>query len=175
MQKDILRARKLYFDYCGNSFFMHREGVYDEYKAYNISKEQELLWKEELVETLYNQLSVDGGYAFHKLSMIAEDYHDYSIVEKLIAYLSTNMTKGDSLIKLIYAETLLRIACSTELTKIKLDVISDLLKSVSDHPITVDSSWTKKGFSDKLPDEEYIKNRLKKDFNRLAEAKQIWM
>jgi hypothetical protein len=165
------KAKTLFFRYRGNFFYMSREGEYEEYKRYNISKEQELLWKDELVETLYNQLSFEDSYAFHTLAMIAENYHDYSIIEKLIVYSKDNMSKGDSLIKLVYAELLLNIACPKALTKVKLDVVSNLLRSVSDNPIVVDSSWSKKGFADKLPDEAYIKDRLERDLNRLAEAK----
>ena len=79
--KNMLRAKEIYVGYNGSSFFMQRERVYDEYKSYNISKEQELAWKEELVEILYNQLSFEDSYAFHKLAMIAENFHDHSIVE----------------------------------------------------------------------------------------------
>ena len=169
---NMLRAKEIYFGYCGNSFFMRREGFYDEYKSYNISKEQELVWKEEIVENLYNQLSFEDSYAFHKLAMIAENDNDYSVVEKLITYISNNKTKGDSLIKLIYAEVLLKIPCPKELAKVKFDLVENILQIVLDNPVTVYSSWLKKGFADKLPDEAYIKNRLKKDLNRLVEAKK---
>lgn len=169
--KNMLRAKEIYVGYNGSSFFMQREGVYDEYKSYNISKEQEIAWKEELIEILYNQLSFEDGYAFYKLAVIAENYHDQSIVEKLITYISNNKTKGDSLIKLIYAEVLLKIPCPKELAKVKFDVVDNILHIVLDNPITVNSSWLKKGFADKLPDDAYIKNRLKKDLNCLAEAK----
>jgi len=169
--KNFNKAKELFFHYCGSLFHMSREGDYTEYKTYNISKEQELIWKNELVEKWVNQLSFKDTLAFLRLVMIAENYHDYNVVKRLIRYVADNIDRGDSLIKLVYAEVLLNIVCPKELTKAKVGAVGDLLRSVSDNPITVDSSWTKKGFSDKLPDEEYIINRLKKDLAHLAEAK----
>ena len=168
--KSILKAKELYFSYCGSSFYMSREGDYTEYKTYNISKKQELIWKNQLIEKWVNQLSFKDTLAFSRLAMIAENYHDYNVVKRLIGYVSDNIDRGDSLIKLVYAEVLLNIACPKELIKAKMGVVGDLLRSVSDNPITVDSSWTQKGFADKLPDEDYIKKRLNKDFDRFAKA-----
>lgn len=171
--KSFSKAQNIFFDYSGSFFLMSREGIYEEYKSYNISKDQELVWKDELVEKWYKQLSVEDTLALSKLASITADYHDYSIVEKLIGFIVNNMDKGDSLIKLIYAETLLNIACPKDLTRAKIDTVIDLLKSVSSNPITVNPIWTQRGFAE-LPDKEYIANRLKKDLDRAVEIKRMY-
>lgn len=165
--RNMLRAKELYFSYHGSSFYMQRGGEYEKYKAFNISEEQELMWKDELVENLLNRLSFESTYELHKLAMIAESYLDYNIVERLITYIANNMSKGDSFVKLNYAEVLLKMPCPKELMETKLDVVSDLLFNVSNNPITMNSDRIPDGLSD----EEYITNRLKNDLIRLAMAK----
>jgi hypothetical protein len=51
------RAKQLYTDYCGNSFFMDREGDYGEYKQYNVPSDLESQWRAERIETLISQLN----------------------------------------------------------------------------------------------------------------------
>lgn len=51
------RAKELYTIYDGSTFHMGREGVYDEYKRYNVSLEQEAEWRAELVALWISRLS----------------------------------------------------------------------------------------------------------------------
>lgn len=44
------QAKKIFFDSFGSHCQMDREGVYEKYKQYGISKEQEKLWLSELEE-----------------------------------------------------------------------------------------------------------------------------
>jgi hypothetical protein len=53
------RAKQLYTYYCGNSFFMDREGDYEEYKQYNVPSDLESQWRAERIETLISQLTPD--------------------------------------------------------------------------------------------------------------------
>ena len=39
--KDEADAKRMFFDYACNSFFMSHDGVYEEYKRYGISEAQE--------------------------------------------------------------------------------------------------------------------------------------
>lgn len=160
----MLRAKELYFSYYGSSFYMQRGGDYEEYQAFNISEKQEQIWKDELVENLFNRLSFESTYELHKLAMIAESYLDNNIADKLIVYIANNITKGDSFIKLNYAEVLLKLPCAKELIERKLNVVSDLLMSVSNNPITINTGRIPEGLSN----QEYITNRLEDALNRLA-------
>ena len=169
--KSLARAKELFFYYCGSFFHMDREGDYQEYIKYKVSKEQEEDWKNELVELKVSQLSFNEITAFSNLAMIASTYYDYRIVERLIAFVRSNINEGDSLIKLIFAEILLNIACPKELTASKIQVVFMLLGSVSNHPVTVSPTWKGKPFAE-LPDEEYIRIRLNKDMDWANDIKK---
>ncbi|NLP41266.1 MAG: hypothetical protein GX348_03570 [Veillonellaceae bacterium] len=169
----LAKAKTMFFRYQGNFFYMSRDGEYEEYKKYNIPKEQELIWKDELVMQWYNKLSFKDTVAFQNLAAIAENYEDYSIVERLIKFVADNLNEGDSLIKLVYAEILLNIACPKELLNAKLETVTDLLNYVKNNDITIDSGWIKKGFAE-LPNKDYVLNRLKNDLKRTMEIKEMY-
>lgn len=49
-ETECARAKEIYFKYCCNSFFLHREDDAEEYESYKASREQERQWREEFVE-----------------------------------------------------------------------------------------------------------------------------
>lgn len=56
--KEIMdRAEYLFFTYNGNHYYMANDGVYEEYKSYNIPKEQESIWLTEINSSAIRNLS----------------------------------------------------------------------------------------------------------------------
>lgn len=55
-------AESIFYAYDGNHSAMGNDGVYDEYKSYNVSEEQEALWFKEIIEKKRNEMfySEDG-------------------------------------------------------------------------------------------------------------------
>lgn len=53
------RAKQLYTNYYGSSFFMGREGDYEEYKQYNVPSELESQWRAERIAYLAGKLTPD--------------------------------------------------------------------------------------------------------------------
>ena len=49
--KDLERAKELFLLYEGNGYLMAVDGVWDEYKSYNISEELENTWNLEFIKT----------------------------------------------------------------------------------------------------------------------------
>jgi len=43
------RAKEIFFKYCCNSFFLHREDDGEEYDSYNVATEEERLWRQEFI------------------------------------------------------------------------------------------------------------------------------
>lgn len=49
-------AESMFYVYDGNHSAMAKDGVYDEYKSYNVSKEQEAIWFKEILEGKRNEV-----------------------------------------------------------------------------------------------------------------------
>ena len=49
--KDLEKAKELFLLYEGNGYLMAVDGVWDEYKSYNISEELENTWNLEFIKT----------------------------------------------------------------------------------------------------------------------------
>ena len=58
MENEWQRAKELFTEYLGSSFQMHREGEYEEYKTYNVPKELEVIWFNELIDQFSKELSI---------------------------------------------------------------------------------------------------------------------
>lgn len=109
------RARELFFSYLGNEFFMWKDGDLDEYKNYNISKDQELLWKEELIRKLCCELEVKHNSSLNGLILIINYFGEYDLLNKVVHFISNNYQEADSFLKLRYAEELFDIIEKSEL------------------------------------------------------------
>ena len=49
-------AKELFVSFLGSKYQMTREGVIERYLSYNVSKEEEMTWIEELFQSLYIRL-----------------------------------------------------------------------------------------------------------------------
>ena len=103
------RAKELFFSYYGNEFFMWKDGDLDEYKSYNISKDQELLWRAELIDKLCSKLDVKHNSSLNGLILIINYFGEYDLLKKVLYFISDNYSEADSFLKLRYAEELFDI------------------------------------------------------------------
>jgi hypothetical protein len=67
MTDDKSRAKKLFFEYACNHFFMDREEAGTIYKKYGVSDAQEMEWRKEYIALWTGQLSADSIEAVNKL------------------------------------------------------------------------------------------------------------
>lgn len=100
------RAKELYFMYCGNEFFIWKDGDLEEYKSYNISKDQEIFWRGELSRKLYSELEVKHNSSLNGLIMIINYFGEYDLLKKVLYFISNNYKCADSFLKLRYVEEL---------------------------------------------------------------------
>ncbi|MDR2010289.1 MAG: hypothetical protein LBQ22_07390 [Bacteroidales bacterium] len=64
------KAKELYQRYQGSKFQMMRDGFYQEYLTYNVSKEEEDKWLEELVIININNLNINDIDSFSELGLL---------------------------------------------------------------------------------------------------------
>lgn len=68
MTEDLEKAKKLFFDYSCNKFFMARDGADSEYKTYGATKEHEDEWRKEYIAYWKVRLSIDDLEAVNQLN-----------------------------------------------------------------------------------------------------------
>ena len=100
--KDLRRAKEIFFQYACNHFHLDRGVDAEEYKTFDISDEQEEIWTREYVSYWMSKLSTDDFQAVDKLSAAyaAEALPEMFRISEL----------GDSLTKLRYANAIWDIA-----------------------------------------------------------------
>lgn len=67
MNENLEKAKKLFFDYCCNHFYMAHDGEDIEYKKWGVTQELETAWRKEFIEYWTAQLSLDDVEAVNKL------------------------------------------------------------------------------------------------------------
>ncbi|WP_339319626.1 hypothetical protein [Paenibacillus sp. FSL R10-2734] len=144
MTEQTQRAKALYTRFLGHFLNMHKEGFLKEYKSFEIPREQELEWLNEMALEYAGQLSIRDWEAMTMLESISQNYQDSWIVEKVASFASRNIMSADSLVKLIYAEKLVEIIRSHKqlITKELLfgacKVAVQILENVISQPLVID-------------------------------------
>ncbi|WP_239616814.1 hypothetical protein [Cohnella mopanensis] len=110
----IIKAKELFTSYDGNTLQMYREGRYEEYKQYNIPKEIEIEWFREMIDQYSRELSIRDWKAVYRLSSIASNYQDDTILKCVLSFASRNVMSSDSIVKLMYAEGIIEILMKTK-------------------------------------------------------------
>ena len=108
---DLERAKKLFFEYSCNQFFMIHDGVYQEFKKIGIRQEQEIEWRKEYIAHWENQLSLDNLHPLDQLENTAA-------VESISSILRL-AGGGDAYARMRYANVLWKL-CSLENAPIEL-------------------------------------------------------
>ena len=67
-------AKDLFFSFLGSKYQMKREGVIELYVSYNVSEKDEVIWIEELFQSLYSRLqyNLNDLNALHQLICLIE-------------------------------------------------------------------------------------------------------
>ena len=67
-------AKDLFFSFWGSKYQMMREGVIELYLSYNVSEKDEVIWIEELFQSLYSRLqyNLNDLNALHQLIYLIE-------------------------------------------------------------------------------------------------------
>jgi hypothetical protein len=108
--KDEADAKRMFFEYACNSFFMSHDGVYEEFKRYGISEAQEKEWRREYIVQWIGRLEVDDLTPVNRL-------HDAWASEALPALIEM-ASKGDSYAKLWYANAIWHLANGSDCSMI---------------------------------------------------------
>lgn len=171
MDEQLQRANELFLVYRGSFFQMNRAGVFEEYKSYSVTKEAEQLWYNELIAALTRELSIMNWDAVSSLESIAKYYPDRTIVENVIHFMSHQISGSDSIVRLIYAETLIKLIKSTEqvlphevLVKAYRAAVHTL-EDVISKPLVIDPGHELPLFQ--LKDKRSLNNRAKKSIDEL--------
>lgn len=99
--KDYKYVKQIFKQYEGSYFHMIRDGVYEEYKSYQVPREVELKWnynkqeelKKILLETQNNKVIVD---IFQKYRNYAAHLNDEKALEFMLEYVCEHMVNWDS-------------------------------------------------------------------------------
>jgi hypothetical protein len=167
--ENIEIAKKIFFEYSCNHYYMSREAV--DFNKYHISKEQENEWRNEFIAYWISKLSIDDLAAVHRL----EGSDAIEAVPDLIAIAD----KGDSYVKLWIASAIWSISfkndIDTTLQKQTLDIAIKLLESIVENQVLLSEYHRNeipivgmKNFGASTP-EEYIINFAKR---KLENAKK---
>ena len=81
------KAKEMYFAYKCNEYFMKQDDALHEYKKYNISLEQQELWKMEYIDKLFDDLEKTKDIrVFSELSCFSRGTSSTDILERLLEY-----------------------------------------------------------------------------------------
>ena len=78
-------AKDLFFSFVGSKYQMMREGVIELYLSYNVSEKDEVIWIEELFQSLYSRLqyNLNDLNALHQMICLIEGHRLVEGVPKL--------------------------------------------------------------------------------------------
>ncbi|WP_379161706.1 hypothetical protein [Paenibacillus sp. sgz5001063] len=144
MENNTEQARELFTRYLGSPIQMHREGVLQQYKQFEVGKETEQLWAEDLTAGYLQQLSIRDWEAVAALEALSKQYPNPVIVEKTVAFASRNLMSADSIVRLLFAENLVGIIRSHKKVLSREQLFSacraaaELLQSVAGQPLVAD-------------------------------------
>lgn len=173
MDHNIQRAKELFTCYFGNYFQMHLNGKFEEYKSFNISKEEEAEWHEELIAKYAGELSIRSWDAVIGLLSVAKNYPKSRILDHVISFTSRHVMSSDSIVKLMYAENIIEIIklvsnkCSTEQLHNAYKVTALILEDIISKPLIIDPGHELHEFN--LKDKKSLNNRAAKRIEVIRE------
>ncbi|WP_155971643.1 hypothetical protein [Paenibacillus sp. Soil522] len=152
---------------------MHRDGKLEEYKSYNISKEEEAGWFEEMIAKYTGELSIRSWDPVIGLLTVAKNYPDSRILDNVITFASRHVMSSDSIVKLMYAENIIAIIklvsnkCSTEQLHRAYKVTALILEDIISKPLIIDPGHELHEFH--LKDKRSLNNRASKSIEVIKE------
>ncbi|QYR21938.1 hypothetical protein KZ483_02560 [Paenibacillus sp. sptzw28] len=165
------RAQELFNYYHGSFVHMHREGNLEEYRSYGISKETEIEWFKELIRTYTVKLSIRDWDAVNSLGLISSNYQDKSILENVVSFTQKHVMSSDSVVKLMYAESIIRIlktcrkVISNDLLFDACRVVVRILEDIVSGPLILDPGHELTDLA--LKDKRSLNSRAQKDIEEI--------
>jgi len=160
--------------YGGSHFFMDREGDYERYKSFCVSKEQERDWFSELQADLLAKLDADPADT-ESLSVYCRTViqnKDTDALQLIVLKSKTIHDHIDSFTKLLMAEQFLRVIdefgkkTTNSGVMQAYDTAIQFLSEVLEQPITVASKYQEDWYLQDVIREEKIVERAKKAFEK---------
>ena len=173
MENEWQRAKELFTIYLGSSFQMHREGDYEEYKTYNVPKELEVIWFNELIDQFSKELSIMDWNAISKLELIAKIHLEPRIIENVTQFASRHIMSADSIVKLMYAENIIRLTklfkkvIPKELLYKAYQTAVQILEDIISKPLVIDPGHELQQFN--LRDKRSLNNRARVNIEEIKE------
>ncbi len=173
MTEQTQRAKELYSRFMGNFLNMHKEGFLKEYKSFEIPKEMELEWLNELALEFSKQLSIRDWDAISSIEAISRNYQDSWVVEKVSSFASRNILSADSMVRLMYAEKLIEIirphkkVITKDLLFQACKVTVQILEDVISQPLVIDPGHELKQLN--LKDKRALNSRAQKSLEEVQE------
>lgn len=167
------RAKELFTSYLGSFIHMYREGVLEQYKNYDISKEIESEWLEEMVELFTKQLSIMNWNGVVQLEALARSYPNPIILENVAIFASRHLMSADSLVKLVYAEKLIELIkifkkqIALELLYKAYISVIEILEDTISKPLILDPGHELKAFN--LKDKKALNSKAQRYIEELKE------
>ncbi|MFC4775174.1 hypothetical protein ACFO9Q_00065 [Paenibacillus sp. GCM10023252] len=109
MTEQAERAKELYIQYYGSFVQMHRDGLYEEFKSYDVPESLQIEWGQEMIEQHSRELSIRNWDAVSALQLIAMNVKHVLIIENIIVFTSRHLMSSDSIVRLMYAERMMAI------------------------------------------------------------------
>lgn len=138
------RAKELFTSHIGSTLQMYREGVYEEYKSYNVPVLNEEQWVQELIDSYSKELSIRDWKAVHCLGVLVKSYKDTRILKNVVSFASRHIMSADSIVKLMFAEGIIEILKHTknhltkELLYEALQATKIILDDITSQPLIID-------------------------------------
>jgi hypothetical protein len=173
LEQQAQRAKELFTSYFGSYFLMHRDGKYEEYQTYDVTKETETEWLEELIVKYTGELSIRNWDAVIQLWSLAKNFPDSRILDHVIAFTSRHLMSSDSIVKLMYAEHIILIIklvkdkCSTDQLHNAYKVTALLLEDIISKPLIIDPGHELQDFQ--IKDKKSLNNRAAKSIELIKE------
>jgi hypothetical protein len=125
------RAKEIFFQNSGQYYFMAHEGYWEEYKGYNIDKNTEEKWIEEL--TKINFVKYKKSSDMIPLIPLVEYFNKYELLDELLSI----KIKGTYINKLVTIELLTKLLCKNKIKIInykdkKAIIVNDFRKLIEE-------------------------------------------
>jgi hypothetical protein len=170
MNENLEKAKRLFFDYHCNRYFMAHDGADREYDKYGATKEQEVEWRKEYIDCWIARLSTDDFEAVNNLN------HAWAVEAMPDLIRICNQAEGYT--KLWYANVIWNLATGASLQadirQQAIEVSINAWESLLDGNFNIPEHFRKKIILNMPPieattPEEYVVNRAKR---KLEEAKR---
>jgi hypothetical protein len=196
--EDIQKAKEIFLNYDCSHFRIYKDGAYEEYKRFKVSKDQERIWLNKYQDELISKIQVENVScpSFSDLWATIENTAFNDIDPNKFSYLLKavykKMSNADSFTKLLIAESIRRIVEALIDNMVVDDNITDakvtvnveakkmalsILENIINNPITVYKHYKE---SNNLPEltlitlnKEEIVKRAKEEIKEWKKIKQV--